>query len=162
MDNYESHALLEFQAAGWIDGDGVFKDEMQENICDHVLKLLKVFASEEHSGTSAPYAIGLFERLASFKPISPLTGEDWEWNEVDEGHFQNKRDSSVFKTDEGAYDIDGKVFWEWFYDKEDDKMIRGYFTSADSSVPVTFPYTHPKTPEYIFRPTEEFPNEELN
>ena len=55
------HALMEFRAAGWVDSEGKFKDEMQQIVCDGVMKLLMVFAEEGHSGSSAPYAIVLFK-----------------------------------------------------------------------------------------------------
>lgn len=168
MSNYKSHALREFRAAGWTNEDGTFKDEMQEMICNHVLKLLEVFADEGHSGSSAPYALNVFDTLARFKPIAPLTGEDWEWNDVSEygGRdngpvYQNKRCGAVFKDNEGAYNIDGKVFWEWYSnpDTDDGKPFKSYFTSYESRVHVTFPYVVPEKPEYVFRPTEQYPKE---
>ena len=148
MNNYEKHAWIEFRAAGWTDEDGKFNDEMQELICKHVLKLLEVFNGEGHSGSSAPYAINLFEKLAKFEPVAPLTGEDWEWTDVSEygGRdngilYQNKRCGHVFKDNDGAYDMDGIIFWEWFTDKETGEKFKSYFTSRESRVPVTFPYT---------------------
>ena len=166
MNNYEKHALTEFRAADWMDENGRYKDDMQGLICGHVLRLLTVFADEGHSGSSAPYTINLFSKLAKFDPIVPLTGEDWEWNEVSDGNkgkmYQNKRCSAVFKQadrfDGQPYYLDGKVFWEW-YKSDDGKMFKSYFTGGDSQVPIVFPYT-PKS-EYVFRPTEQYPNEEL-
>jgi hypothetical protein len=166
MNNYQKHALTEFRAADWMDENGRYKDEMQEMICNHVLALLDVFADEGHSGTTAPYAIELFSKLAKFDPIVPLTGEDWEWNEVSDGDkgmmYQNKRCGAVFKQtdrfDGQPYYLDGKVFWEW-YKSEDGEMSKSYFTGGDSQLPIVFPYT-PKS-EYVFRATEQFPNEEL-
>lgn len=160
MSNYKSHAMREFRAAGWVDENGKFNDEMQEAICDHVLKLLDVFHDEGHSGSSAPYAINLFKNLAMFEPVVPLTGEDWEW--VDHGYCkQNNRCSHVFKQpdrfDGQAYDSQGKIFWEWI--EFEGEMSKSYFTNSESHQPITFPYT-PKS-EYVFRPTEEFPNEVL-
>jgi len=38
-------------------------------------------------------------------------------------------------------------------------MSKSYFTSADSQEPIVFPYT-PKS-EYVFRATEQYPNEEF-
>ena len=164
MSNYQRHAMEEFRAAGWTNENGKFKDEMQEMICNHVLKLLEVFHDEGHSGSSAPYAINLFTKLAKFEPIAPLTGEDWEWHDVSEYSgkttWQNKRCGSVFKDDTGAYDIDGIVFWDWHKDEEGN-MHKSYFTGSGSRVPVTFPYIKPDKPQYVFRPTEEFPNEVL-
>ena len=166
MSNYKKHAMDEFRAAGWVDEDGKYIDEMQEAICNHVLALLEVFSDEGHSGSSAPYAIDLFSKLAKFDPIVPLTGEDWEWSNVSDTSrniktYQNKRCSAVFKSDDRfngqPYYIDGKVFWEWYRGEEDGKMHKSYYTGRESSVPIEFPYT-PKT-EYVFTPTEQYPNE---
>ena len=143
MNNLHKHALMEFKAAKWLDDNGKYCDDMQEAICAHVLKLLEVFSAEEHSGSSAPYAVDLFKKLAMFEPVAPLTGEDWEWNEVDDGRFQNKRCSHVFKQadrfDGQAYDIDGIIFYDWYTDEEGNKR-KSYFTGKDSFVPITFPY----------------------
>ncbi len=150
MSNYEKYAQMEFRAAGWTDENGNFKDEMQEAICAHVLKLLEVFGDEGHSGSSAPYAINLFSKLAKFEPVAPLTGEDWEWSDVseyggrDDGPlYQNKRCGRVFKDNNGAYDIDGIVWYDWYTNEEGEKH-KSYFTGRGSRVPVTFPYV-PKT-----------------
>jgi len=162
MSNLRAHAINEFKAAKWLDENGKYCDDMQEAICTHILMLLEVFSAEEHSGSTAPYTINLFSKLAAFEPIVPVTGEDWEWTEVGDGMYQNKRCSHVFKQadrfDGQAYDIDGKVFWEWYKSEEDGKMSKINFTSGASHVPITFPYT-PKR-EYEFRPSDEFPNEE--
>jgi len=159
MNNYEKHAMKEFRAAGWTDEHGKFKDEMQEAICTHVLKLLEVFHGEGHSGSSAPYAINLFEKLAKFEPVAPLTGEDWEWHNVssysnpDRGSvYQNKRCGHVFKDSTGAYDIDGIIFYDWYTREETGERYKSYYTCKESRVPVTFPYV-PKS-EYKERPSE--------
>lgn len=156
MSRLVDHAKVEFRAAGWTDAEGNFKDEMQKMLCEGVIKLLEVFSAEGHSGSSAPYALGLFDKLAKFEPIVPLTGEDWEWNEVSDGVFQNKRCGHVFKQpdrfDGQAYDINGIVFYEWNerpLDEDEEgypgtRRFKSHFTSRDSCVPVTFPYT-PKT-----------------
>lgn len=116
------------------------KDSMYGGMLgDAVMKMIDVFAEEGHSGYSANMAISLFERVARFEPLTPLTGDDDEWNEVGEGEYQNRRCSHVFKGADGrAYDIDGKVFRE---------PSGACFTSSESRVYVTFPYT-PKR-EYV-------------
>jgi hypothetical protein len=158
MSNLHKHAMMEFKAAGWLNDDGEYIDEMQEAICRHVLALLDVFTDEGHSGSSAPYAINLFKTLAMFEPVAPLTGEDWEWTDVSDtfggrGHklYQNKRCGRVFKDESGAYDIDGKVFYEWYTDENGEKF-KSHYTSRDSRVPVTFPYR--PTTVYEERPSE--------
>ena len=163
MSNLEKHALMEFRAAGWMDENGKFNDEMQEAICKHVMNLLDVFHAEGHSGSSAPYAIDLFKKLAMQEPIVPLTGEDWEW--IDHGHcLQNKRCSRVFKQadrfDGQAYDINGIVFYDWCERPLDEdepgypgtRRFKSHYTCGDSFVPITFPYT--PTTEYKERPAQ--------
>lgn len=148
MNNYEKHAWQEFRAADWTDENGQFKDEMQEAICRHLIKLLNVFAEEGHSGTTALYTIDLFKKLASFEPVAPLTGEEWEWVDVAEQNggplYQNKRCGHVFKDPNGAYDIEGIVWYELYNNGETGEKHRVYFTNYESRVPVTFPYV-PKT-----------------
>ena len=155
MSNYITHAMNEFRAAGWVDENGKYCDEMQEAICKHILKLLEVFGDEGHSGSSAGYAVHMFEKLAMFEPIFPLTGEDWEWVDVSEYgdthmKYQNHRCSHVFKDADGrAYDSEGKVFWEWWTNPETGEKSKSHYTCGESRVYIEFPYT-PKT-EYVER-----------
>ena len=72
----ESHALSEFRAAGWMNENGKYSDDMQESICKNMLELLSVFSGQGHSGFSASYLLECFEKLARYEPIVPLTGED--------------------------------------------------------------------------------------
>lgn len=140
MSNLESFAENELRRAGFFDKDSDYGGMLAEA----VLKLVKVFADEGHSGASASMAIGLFQRVARFEPLTPLTGADDEWMEVSDGTFQNVRCSHVFKENGQPYDINGKVFRE---------PSGACFTSFDSRVPVTFPYT-PKT-EYVDVPESQ-------
>lgn len=159
--SYKSHAETEFRAAGWVDETGKFIDDMQELLCTQVLELLELFSSHGHSGFSAPCAINLFSKLAKFEPLVPLTGEDWEWIGVGDNTFQNVRCSRVFKDADGrAYDIDGRVFYEWHERPLDEdesgypgiRRYKSHYTSRDSRVYIDFPYT-PIT-EYVERTSE--------
>ena len=125
------HAQREFEVAGWTK-DGVFKDDMQKLICEQVLELLSLFSSHGHSGSSAPYAINLFTKLASFEIITPLTGVDEEWNGTGDGLLQNKRASNVFKENGVAYQYDAIIFKE---------KNGSCYTSYKSRKEITFPYT---------------------
>lgn len=133
-------------------------DEMNVAMRKHILHMVNEFAEEGHSGFSAGYAISILSKLLDFKPLTPLTGEDDEWNDVGDGYWQNKRASDVFKDKDGAYWSEGKVFWEWvsYPDIDDGKPYKSYFTSRDSRVPITFPFTMPDKPEYV----EADPNRE--
>lgn len=117
-------------------------DEMQKLMNDQIKEMVLVFSTHGHSGFSAGYAIRMLELILRFKPIGPLTGEPDEWIEVGDGVFQNRRYGSVFKQADRfngqAYDIDGKVF------REPSGVC---YTSSESKVPITFPYT--PTTEYV-------------
>ena len=129
----------------------------------HLLHMVKEFSEEGHSGFSGSYALSCLKKLLNFKPLSPLTGEDDEWTDVSSisgvPHYQNKRCGSVFKDgkDGEAYDIDGKVFWEWYKNEETGEAIKSYYTSFASRVPVTFPYTVPDEPIYEYRKSDAEP-----
>lgn len=144
-NNLEIHAERELRLAGWFDTDGFYSDMLGHA----VLRMVREFADEGHSGMSAGLAVSLFKEVASYKPLTPLTGEDHEWGPpsefVSSGARQNKRCSHVFKDADGrAYDIGGRVFRE---------PSGTCYTSQDSRVYVEFPYT-PKT-EYVDVPVSD-------
>ena len=109
-------------------------------IADGTIQLIRLFSTQGHSGGSATWAIKVFQTLANWEPWGPLTGEDDEWGEPfnDDGDQQNRRCSHIFRTAEGAYNIQGKIF------REPDGCT---YTNFESRVGVAFPYT-PKS-EYV-------------
>lgn len=128
------------------------KDEegLQDMINRDILEIVKMFASQEHSGLSASYALGILDRLLRFKPITPLTGEADEWQEVGTGCLQNKRCPSVFMQDGKAHDIDGITV-------SDNGGIT-WFHSGRFRKEVTFPYRPPTHPEKVYiEYTEDVP-----
>ena len=135
MGNLTDFARSELRRAGLFDKDSDYGGMLAEA----VMRLIEVFADEGHSGFSASMATSLFERLSRFEPITPLTGEEGEWNEVGPDMWQNRRCSHVFKEADGhAYDSQGRVFRE---------PNGSCYTNGDSRVFITFPYT-PKI-EYV-------------
>ena len=138
MSNYVKHLDREWDAMGWPKKG----DDPQAWIYQNLRELLEAFSKGGHSGSSAPYTVSLFRKVALFEPIGPLTGNPEEWNEVRPGVFQNTRCSHVFKDasveDGNAYDNEGKVFVG---------PSGTTYTSRDSRVFIKFPYT-PKT-EYV-------------
>lgn len=134
---YRLHAERELKALGYR------LNETEEGpnkwVVENIMELLKVFAAQGHSGSSAPYVANLFVKLALFEPTCPLKGTDDEWNQVGPHVWQNNRCSHVFKKADGkAYDIEGKIFRE---------PNGSCYQSRASRVDVTFPYT-PKR-EYV-------------
>jgi hypothetical protein len=151
-------------------------DELNRAMRQHILHMVNEFAVEGHSGFSANYALNLLKDILAYNPVAPLTGKDSEWMDISEYGiengtvkvFQNKRCSSVFKEvyDDGteyAYNIDGKIFWEWCErerDLDEDEegypgkhKFKSYFGTKNSRVAVVFPYT----PETVY---EEFKENE--
>jgi hypothetical protein len=104
-----THARRELELAGHFDDDGLYGKMLGES----VLQLIKLFSKQGHSGYSASCARSLFNKLANYKNISPLTFEDDEWEEAyGDEMYQNKRMSSVFKSgkDGRPYYIDAYYY----------------------------------------------------
>jgi hypothetical protein len=143
MSNLVEHAKRELELA-WPTG----QCEMQDAIKADILALVETFAEQGHSGTTAPYCLQYFQRLANFKNISPLTGADSEWVEVGHNIFQNNRCGEVFKEgkDGQAYWSNGKIF------REPDGCC---YSSRDSRVDIEFPWVMPDKPEYVDVPKHE-------
>lgn len=145
--NLMKHARSELQAAGHFDDDGFYGGALGKA----VLELIKSFCDQGHSGMSAHFAMALFDRLARYLPLTPLTGEDDEWNEVGDQNggplYQNRRCGHIFKDPNGAYNIEG-IVWK-------DRDGGATYTNRDSHVPITFPYTVPDKPELRWADTKE-------
>lgn len=90
-----------------------------EPYVDDIMKLLETFSNEGHSGATAPLASAVIAQtikaVLGFQVLSPLTGEDWEWNDISEIHgsplWQNKRDSGVFKDKDGNCSYATSIVW---------------------------------------------------
>ena len=119
-------------------------DRIQKAINKDILAIVKQFGKQGHSGLTASYALGILNRLLRWTPLTPLTGEDSEWNDVGDGFEQNNRCSRVFrrgKDNATAYDMDGKIF--------SDDGGETWYTNSESHVPITFPYEVPLHPEKV-------------
>lgn len=136
MSNLLKHAERELKLIGY---DG--KDEYDNMAKEAILQLIETFAKQGHSGFSAPYVANMFHKLANYETLSPLTGNDDEWNDVSDMSgdrktlFQNNRDSRVFKNDDGAFFTEAIVWQDDVY----------HFSNKDSNRYIkSFPFT-PKT-----------------
>lgn len=101
--NLVRHAREELRRAGLFDDDADYGPEFAE----HIVNVVAIFATGGHSGGSAALAIALLERLLCFEPLTPLTRDPAEWNNVGEGMWQNRRCPSTFSVDGGQtwYDL---------------------------------------------------------
>ena len=120
MSNLIEHAKIELDVIGLREDS---EDEMNVAMRNHILHMVTEFAKEDHSGFSASYVINILTKLFSYKPLSPLTGDDSEWINVGDMHF-----------------------WEWINNEKTGRPYKSYYTTKDSKVPIKFPYI-PKTTE---------------
>lgn len=131
MSNLLEHAIQELRSAGY---DPDSPEFVKSTVYRNVMELVEVFASQHHSKMSAGWILSLFQQVASFKPLGPLTGDTDEWVQVDVARdlWQNKRCSRVFREKGTAYDVEGVVF------RSSDGAS---YTNQDSRRPIEFPYT---------------------
>lgn len=104
------HADREMTLAG-LKGPAADYDGM---IYEGVMALMKVFASQGHSGGSAHQTREIFTRLSNFENLTGLTDDPKEWMDVSEVGggigkplWQSRRNPSFFSGDAGKtwYDI---------------------------------------------------------
>lgn len=110
MSNLVDYAKDELTRAGLFDEDSDYNGELG----NAALEIVKVFAKQGHSGASAAIVTSIVEKLLRFEPLTPLTYEPDEWNNVSEMSgspmWQNKRKATTFSVDGGKthYDLDDK------------------------------------------------------
>jgi len=107
MSNIVEHAKLELKMLGYTPVEEDQEEYPDKWIQENVLELLEVFSKQGHSGMSASYVVDLFQKLALYKTLAPITGEDEEWTDVSEMYdgkpmWQNKRCFSLFKDESGT------------------------------------------------------------
>lgn len=104
----EFHAKQELEKAGLFDKDS----DYEGMIGDAVLDLVKLFGEQGHSGFSAMMTLEVFDKVARFQNLTPITDDPDEWMDVSEESgtimYQNRRKSTLFSTDGGKtyYDLD--------------------------------------------------------
>lgn len=105
MSNLTEHAKRELESIGAFSKEDDFYGGMTGT---SVMELVELFAKQGHSGMSASLVRNLFNKLADYKPLKPITCEESEWGETisEDEYYQNKRCYSVFKEGE-----DGKPYY---------------------------------------------------
>lgn len=98
------HCERELRRAGLFDADSDYDGA----IGPAVMKLVRAFCGEGHSGGSAGITLAAFNRVINWKPLTPVTSDPSEWMEVGPMVWQNTRSPSCFSADGGKhyYDID--------------------------------------------------------
>lgn len=79
------------------------------NICARAAyELIETLSKQGHSGMSVGITLSLFNKLAKYDVLTPITNNPNEWSEYTTGRLQNIRKSSCFSDDnlKTYYDID--------------------------------------------------------
>jgi hypothetical protein len=112
------HAKRELELAGLFDKDSDYDGEIGKA----VMQLIRVFSKQGHSGFSAGMTLSIFNKVASYKTLTPITGNPEEWMNVSEVSgepmWQSTRCPSVFSKDglKTWYDLDApKKKWYQFW-----------------------------------------------
>lgn len=110
MSNLVQHAETELKLAGLFDKDSDYEGMLG----DSVMKLIKTFSDDGHSGFSAMSALLIFDKLAKFENLTPIGNSPDEWvdmsNYTEENLWQCKRNCALFSHDGGKtyYHVDDK------------------------------------------------------
>lgn len=74
------------------------EDKWEDQLDKDTLEVVKLIASQGHSGMSLAVLQARLDKLLNYKALSPLTGEDSEWDTTLSPETAiNKRDYSVFR-----------------------------------------------------------------
>lgn len=143
--NSLKHAESELMLAFPPDDAGSELPGWNDAMRQQCLEVLLVFAIQGNSGMSAAMAIPTIKRLMEQEPLTPITGEDDQWNDMCEipgEGYQHRRCSHVFKDgkENQPYTIDGYVFIEDWTDPETQKVHEVAFTGMGSARAISFPW----------------------
>ena len=111
MSTLLEHAKRELKLAGYdITEEGCNSQEHgYANMCAKAAyELVELLSKQGHSGMSVGITLSLFNKLAKWDVLTPITNNPNEWSEYTTGRFQNIRKSSCFSVDnlKTYYDID--------------------------------------------------------
>jgi len=176
--NLVKHAKHELALIGAFDEEKDFYGGLTGKA---VLELIQVFADQDHSGMSANIVRQMFNKLAAYKLLSPLTFKDDEWIEPGEewgasSSYQNKRNSAVFKEGKDArpYFIHAYTMvnantgtsWGGSLDLEGGRRVRRCYIKDPKEMPtvkieIPVESTGPEASDWEFLPLPEEKLEEL-
>ena len=114
MSNLLEHAKSEMRRAGLYGADAYCGGMIPAA----VERMVEVFAAEGHSGMSAGLTLAVFDKVARFQALTPISSAPSEWRDVSEYSgepmWQNLRQSTAFSKDGGKtwYDLDAPAATE--------------------------------------------------
>ena len=101
-----SHAERELKLAGLFDKDSDYGGMFGKS----VLELVRAFAKQGHSGASAMRTLAIFDKVARFENLMPITSKIDEWMDTGSGLYQCIRNPALFSEDGGKtyYNVEDK------------------------------------------------------
>ena len=147
-NNYEKHMYNELA----ILKSTLKEDELTiEPYLPAINEIIKIFSLQGHSGCSASWVSNTLsttiKKILSFMPLSPITGEDSEWNFVEGATdlpkvYQNNRCGAVFKEDKNSKPhYISAIVWQG---EEEYDSFTGTVEGISSSQSIKLPFI-PKT-----------------
>lgn len=115
VSNLRNHAVRELKMLNDLEPKDEINDPVWSNMIDDaVMGLIETFISQGHSGGSAYTVLALFEKLANFEALTPITDRPSEWHEHPDNLWQNTRNGALFSNDGGKtyHNINKRT---WFY-----------------------------------------------
>ena len=111
MSNLLEHAKTELKLAGYdISEKGCNQEDPMggyANACaKSAYELVETLSKQGHSGMSVGITLGLFNKLAKWQTLTPITNNPDEWIKLqgcEDGPWQNKRNPSCFSEDLKTY-----------------------------------------------------------
>lgn len=103
MSNLVTHAERELRLIGYDVESAKIEGAWDPDraMVTGLLSMVKIFANQGHSGSSAAYQSQVLGKLLTFDNLTPLTDDPAEWVEVGDGMYQNIRNSKNFSHDGG-------------------------------------------------------------
>ena len=138
----KDHALNQFKECEWLDAKDKPCDSSQERMMNDILDLVIPLDEAKYNEDQLKVFRNCFIRVADYKPLSPLTGEESEWKDLGD-QLQNQRYFAVFweKGEENAYDSAAIGFRH---------PNGGAYSSSGSHLPINFPY-FPTTKRHMIK-----------
>ena len=134
--NWKEWALKEIKRARLYDEDSMYEGSLGKCLEE----LVDVFSKQDHSGFSASIVSSLFYRLTGWKPLTPITNDLSEWEEIrmrnGEKLYQSKRCPSLFATESMLKENKAKDIDYW-YKKDKDGVC---YTDHECHQIVDLPY----------------------
>jgi len=121
-------------------------DWYAKNVLKCAYKVYKKLCKQNHSGASIQLVKSVLDRLIDLKPLSPIEGNDDEWNDItwDDSTtvYQNKRYSGLFKNvhKDGSVDYNDVERWVCYGDNGITFHSSTVSRILDKKYPITLPY----------------------